>query len=104
MAGGPVGPFRVINLKAVSLQLRVLHDQAKAQGTDFFFRQSLVEIHRRLATDPLEFGEPLYNLQELNLQVRIGLHPPLSVRFAVDKERKLVYLFSVISLANMGPA
>src|SRR5262249_10433301 len=104
MAGGSEGPFRVINVKAATAQIKALYVQAKLLGTEGPLRKSLAGNQRRLETDPLEFGEPLYQLRGLGLQVRLAPFAPLYVRFAVDEERRLVYVLHLVCQGDRGPS
>ena len=50
------------------------------------------QIVEQLRTDPLTFGEPLYHLPVLKLQVRQAIILPLVVDFAVHEELPLVFI------------
>jgi hypothetical protein len=46
----------------------------------------------RLREDPADFGEPIYHLPALQLQVRCAVIPPLGIHFAVHDVQPLVFL------------
>jgi hypothetical protein len=104
MTGGLDGPYRIINFSAVTDTIKALYAQARVMGTEEPLRNCLAGIQQRLETEPVVFGEPLYNLYAMGLQVRVGLFPPLSVRFAVDEERRIVYVSALVLLGDLGPS
>lgn len=52
--------------------------------------------------DPSEFGEPLYRLPALKIQVRTSIVPPLAIHFGVCEERPLVFIKGVQKLPGCG--
>jgi hypothetical protein len=58
------------------------------------FADVFEQIVRRLQHDPNEFGEPLYHLPSLRMQVRTAVILPLAVDFAVCEDRPLVFIKS----------
>ena len=52
------------------------------------------EIVRRLQENPNKFGERLYRLPNLRMQVRTGVVGPLGVIFGVCEDRPLVFIQS----------
>lgn len=102
MAEGQNDPYQVVNASQVTVDLKALLAEAAARGIGdkvFFAMKTIVE---RLHQDPLEFGEPRYDLQWMQLQVRIGGFGGLVVRYAVDEARHLVYLLDVTPLPGLG--
>lgn len=81
------------------LLLRQRHQQAIQQGTGGTFLAALRQIVERLHQDPLTFGEPLYRLPALRLQVRQAVVLPLVVDYAVHEDQPLVFIrgFKVLS-------
>ncbi len=53
---------------------------------------ALRTVVERLQTDPKEFGEPLYRLSALRMQVRCAVIRPLGVDFAVCEDWPLVFI------------
>ena len=78
--------------KAIAKHLVELQKQAKEQGRGEDLLSAIREILRRLSNDPFEFGEPLYRLPALRLQVRHGAVGPLLIYFAIHERRPLVFL------------
>ena len=56
----------------------------------------------RLQTSPRAFGEPLYRLPALRMQVRCGALGPLSIDFGVCDDRPLVFIMAVKLLSGKG--
>jgi len=79
--------------------LRETYLQALAAGRGQEFLAAFRQIVGRLRTDPLIFGEALYPLPALRLQVRLGAVAPLAVDYAVHEERPLVFIKSCKALS-----
>ena len=78
MSTGKNGPsYRVDMSKAIKAHLKRLHAEATEAGFGQLFLHSYQQIIRRLHADPLVFGEPLYSLPALGLQLRQALIAPL---------------------------
>ena len=52
---------------------------------------ALREFYRRLQIYP-QFGDPLIDLQQQAGQIRIGIVPPLAMRYGVLEERRQVFV------------
>jgi hypothetical protein len=68
---------------AVAQSLRRLQREASREGRGKAVLSAIRQIVRRLTRDPLNFGEPLYRLPALRMNVRQGAIRPLFVDFAV---------------------
>ena len=75
---------------AVAAILKKLQHQAWREHRGEAFLTSFQTISQRLTHDAREFGEPLYRLPALKLQVRHGIVGPLMVYFAVHDDEPLV--------------
>jgi hypothetical protein len=75
--------------------IRELQRRASRQGRGEEFLQALRTVVDRLRHDPNEFGEPLYRLSALRMQVRAGTVRPLYVDFAVCEDRPLVFIRAI---------
>ena len=73
--------------------------RAEEKGLGQETLSALQELDRRLHNDPLSFGEPLYTLKATQLQVRMACVGTVSVLFALDEERRLVYVVAPIKPA-----
>src|SRR5579875_4182282 len=88
-------PYRVDYAGQYRRQLEDLINQAVRLGTLADLEATVRTIHQRLSTTPMEWGDPLYRLHYLQLLLFRGTHTPLNVIYAVDEQRKLVYLTQV---------
>jgi hypothetical protein len=73
----------------------ILARQASRAGIGREFVAAFRAVIARLRRDPNHFGEPLYRLPTMRLQVRCAVIRPLVVDFAVSEERPEVYIKSV---------
>ena len=86
------GPYDIDWSRAVVRTLRRLMRQAIQQGRAESFLAALRQIGRRLEQSPNRFGEPLYRLPGMRLQVRSAVVRPVVVHFAVHEDRPLVFI------------
>jgi hypothetical protein len=92
-------PYEVLMSGQDRSALLQFHRKAMLKGTSKQFVSALRRIYERLRKDPQVFGEPLYRLPLLHLQVRQAVILPLEVQYAVHEERPLVFIrsFKVLS-------
>jgi hypothetical protein len=83
-------------------QLNALRDQAIRLGIEEQFSSVMRWIDRKLSVAPTEWGDPLYQLRHLELVMYRGTRTPLNVVYAVDEQRKLVYLTQVWPMPGHG--
>ena len=86
------GRFKVLASRDIAQRLKRIQKQAKQQGRGDEVLAAIRHILRRLTEDPAEFGEPLYGLPALRLEVRHGAVGPLLIHFAVHDVRPLVFI------------
>lgn len=94
------GAYRLVYSQVVAQRLKELAEQAVRTGFGQEFVAALKAILRILAENPLEWGDPHYRLRALDLLVCHGIHSFLHVRYAVDEERKIVYIMETSPLPN----
>src|SRR5437588_4811748 len=82
-------PYRVVYAERVRQRLLALADAARQRGDGEAFLRALKEFHRRLYLYP-QFGEPLLDLKQDSGQVWIGVVRPLSMRYGIYEERRVV--------------
>jgi hypothetical protein len=82
-------PYRVVYSERVRQRLLALADIARERGDGEAFVAALKEFHRRLCLYP-QFGEPLFDLTQEVGQVWLGIVRPLSMRYGVFDERRVV--------------
>lgn len=88
-------PFQLGFSKVIAENLKKLQRQASREGRGEKFLDALRSIVKRLQTDPNEFGEPLYPLPILRLQVQCTAVRPIYVDFAVSEDQPLVFIKAV---------
>jgi hypothetical protein len=82
-------PYRVSYSTAVQQRLRELAAVARERGDGEQYLAALREFDRRLRVYP-QFGDPLIDLVAEAGQVRLGAVPPLSMRYGVAEDERLV--------------
>src|SRR5262249_12649773 len=87
-ASEPV-PYWVVYSERVRQRLLALADVARERGAGEAFLAAVKECHRRLCLYP-QFGEPLIDLTQEVGQVWLGIVRPLSMRYGVFDERRIV--------------
>jgi len=76
-------------------RIKLLHRLAIEQDRGEFFISSFKEIYSHLHDDPFEFGEPLYTLPMLRLQVRTASILPVVVTYGVSSDSPMVVIKDV---------
>ncbi len=82
-------PYRVAYAERVRQRLLALADVARQRGDGEAFVAAVKEIHRRLCLYP-QFGEPLFDLTHETGQVWLGVVRPVSMRYGVLDDRRVV--------------
>jgi len=89
----PHGPGYHVSLSvAVRESLVRLRHEAAGRGSLGAFLIAFRTITTRLSTDPVAFGEELYDLHALHLTFKLAVVLPLAVEFGVYVERRLVFV------------
>lgn len=89
----PPGPDYEVAISAATRELLVrLHDEAARDGRRAEFLDALRTISARLRTDPVTFGEEVFDLPALQLTVKVGVVLPVAVEFAPYPARRLVFV------------
>jgi hypothetical protein len=87
--------FRVVWRGLARERVRSLGERARACGVTESFCAAVRLAERRLATDPLNWGDPEARLRVMGLDKCHAVTAPLIFYFAVDEERRLVYVNDV---------
>jgi hypothetical protein len=82
----------------VSAGVAEVREQAADIGLLDEFDAAYGAIEQRLQADPLGLGELVKALKHMKLLIHVGVVQPLIVRFAIDEERRIVYLMDVTLL------
>jgi hypothetical protein len=85
-------PYKVDFSGVTAEAIRPLQRRATKEGRGPEFLIALRAVVDRLHRDPTTFGEPLYRLPKLWLQIRCAVVRPLSVDFGVSEDRRLAYI------------
>ncbi len=83
-------------------QLKRILRSATSQSPEFG-RQTLAAakvIDGRLRSAAREFGEPHFTLQQLALDIRLGVVSPLAVNYAVHHEQAVVFVQRFVLLSK----
>jgi len=100
---GPVengGSYRVHCSGAIAKAIKQIQRRATAEGRGEQVLAAIREIWHHLVHHPAEFGEPMYRLPALRLQVRHAAVRPLLVDFAVSEDWLLVFIKGISLLAK----
>jgi len=92
MAENEPGQFRVICAGKELDYLKILAEKAVRLGIGDSFLAELKAVEGRLSHEPLTWGDPLYPLRQLGLFMYRGLGSIFFVHYAVDSEKRLVYV------------
>jgi hypothetical protein len=84
-------PWRLVSSGQVRSEFKQLCAVAASQGRLDAVLATMKALHQQLTDDPLSVGEPKFRLNSYDLMVHLVLRRPLSVHFAIDEQRKLVY-------------
>lgn len=84
--------FHVVYLPAALAQFREIFEHANAKGAGRLVLEAGKEIHRRLCSDPIAFGDPLYDLHYIQLRVFGRAVSPLIVTFGVHEAEGVVFV------------
>ena len=95
-------PYDVTISRWVSDKIREFAVEAKQRGDGEAFLGALREFYYRLRIYP-QFGDPLIDLQEQVGHIRIGIVPPLSMRYAVLEEHRQVFSGALPVLMPKSP-
>jgi hypothetical protein len=86
------GPYGVHCSQVIAQALREVQKEAEEQGRGPQALAAIRRILQRLSHDPMNFGEPLYRLPVLRMQIRQGAVRPLFIDFAVCEDQPQVFI------------
>lgn len=92
------GPYKYVLTAEQKNQLKMWGKRAVALGISANYFEALKAIHHQLSTDPQGWGDPWYRLHGLGLQVFQRTCSPLHLSYAVDEERRIVYVKTLSAL------
>ena len=91
-------PFKISKFPHAEAQLRALAKRATDLGIYQAFSDALARIEDHMQDDPLEWGDPKYNLSLPGGVVCHGMEWPLVVHFAVYQADNVVCLLDIIAM------
>jgi hypothetical protein len=87
------GPDYTVDMSTVILErLERLRDVAFRHRVPKGFAEDLRAVIERLKTDPVAWGDPLYDWHQLGMTVQRGQSPFLYVYYCVTRSRRLVFI------------
>jgi hypothetical protein len=92
MTPGPAGPFEVVRSEAIRQRLRHWGTLARTRGRLAEFASLISWAEEQLRNRPLEWGDPLYRLRQLNLPIYRGIRGYLVVEYGVKEDERLVFI------------
>lgn len=87
-------PFDIAYFPSALDEFRDLFHRAKKVGLGQQVLDAGKEIDERLRSDPIKFGDPLYPLRGLNLQLFGRAISPVFVNYAVHFDKRVVFVSS----------
>lgn len=97
-------PYQVTLSGRAYDRVRELAAKARERGDGEAFLAAVREFYRRLRVYP-QFGDPLADLHEEAGQIRIGIVPPLAMRYAVLEDRRQVFVAALpVLLPKSSPS
>ena len=98
----PNQPFRVIWSQTLRELVRALGKKAIRIGLSEEFFSSVDFILKKLAGEPLSWGDPVYHLKSVDLVVYHGVCRPFHLYYGVDEERRLVFVKDFLPIPGQG--
>lgn len=98
----PTPTYRVVVSEIVRRHLRELADEAVARGDGPIFVAAVRAFLARLAVYP-QFGDPIIDLLQGEGQIRVGIIRPLSMRYGVHEEQRIVFCGALPVLLPISP-
>ncbi|HWG47510.1 MAG TPA: hypothetical protein VN688_32405 [Gemmataceae bacterium] len=94
-SGAEGGAYEIHNSGVIVQAFLDLQRQATREGRGQELLLAARAVYEHLRNNPMEFGEPLYRLPALRMQVRCVAIRPLYVDFAVCEDHPLVFIKAV---------
>jgi hypothetical protein len=101
MNGDPT--FQVVVSEYVGKKLRVIQRRESKAGRGAAVLAAFEQMIARLTMDPFHFGEPLYHLPYMQLDVRHAAISPLLIYFGVHQAFPIVFIKDINLLPRKAP-
>jgi len=92
--------FRITMAAGVAESIKKLHARAIAIGIGKAVLAAIKSMRQRLEADPTNYGEPLFHLPAIQMQVRMAIEIPLLIHFALHEEQRLVFIQRVRGMSG----
>src|SRR5262245_35779575 len=79
----------------ITAAIRTLFLRAIRKALAAQFLDALAQMNSRLSTEPAAWGDPQFHLKALKLTTYHRVEGPISIAYAVDEARQIVYIKSV---------
>src|SRR5262249_29206731 len=90
--GSSPARFRVTFNELLRQRVREYTQRAHDSGFGQRFLAEMQEIVERMATDPLNWGDPIYTLHSLGLQMFHRIHSGIHVEYGVNEPARVVFV------------
>lgn len=97
---GKTSPYKVVRSELHRIKLLEWIEKAADLDKRKAFVEILQEVERRLKFDPSVWGDPIFDLRKLQLQVFRGIHKCFVVEFGVHEEQRIVFIRSYALIAG----
>jgi hypothetical protein len=85
---------------AVAQAIREMYRRASREGRGQAMLDAFRQAIRRLQRDPKNFGEPLYGLPVLRIQVCTAVIRPIAIDFGLCLDRPMVFIKGITLLSQ----
>jgi hypothetical protein len=102
VTGGAAERYTIDMTHEVRQRLKALARRAIVRGQADSFVAALKFIHNQLESSPLAWGEPKFTYRHMHLTMCYGLYRSFGVSYAVDPERRIVYIRAFEALPQSG--
>jgi hypothetical protein len=92
--------YQVIRSENTRTQLKEWGEVARELGLLDQYVASLKAIERKMQTEPLSWGDPVYPLSSLKLIIYRGIYWPFVVHYGVNEGKRLVFVKEYDLLPN----
>ncbi len=94
--------YQLVTSAEQHMQMRMWAERAAERGRLASYLAALKMIFQQLRETPSAWGDPCNRLVYLGLQVYHRVYAPLYVSYAVDEEKRIVYLKTLTPLPRSG--
>jgi hypothetical protein len=89
---------RIVSSQNLNQEFKDLCAMAKSQRRGWHVLEMAERAMARLQNDPESFGETQYHLKNTGFPAKHAVFGPWSIHFAIDSQRKLVFVKSIALL------